>query len=137
MNKYLLIDKGDGSWWYEYRDGVCVTNEGEAFSPQDHNVIDEDVVSQKEDLDWDKTCLDQPDSDTGWLDREGRWYGCLPGKHSLYARYVLRTTEPQLIDMGWIKVGMRMINSRPTWIAEKHPSAGQRNWLSKHGYNVE
>lgn len=56
-------------------------------------------------LDWSGTCVyDNEKYKTGWLDRQGNFYGCDYQHHSAQAEYVHKSSERQLELAGWVKL---------------------------------
>jgi hypothetical protein len=81
-------------------------------------------------LDWSKTPFRNDNLLTGWLSRDGRFYGCPAVFHDVLANCVLGIKVPELEDQGWARV-------HGTWfVCEKRLSAEQRNWLLQNGFTV-
>lgn len=67
-----------------------------------YHVADEIIEANNyHDLDWEKVLLD-PNSDYGYIDPDGNFYGCRYGTHTDFARLVLKRSEPE--EFGWVKV---------------------------------
>ncbi|MBI5588152.1 MAG: hypothetical protein HY889_07290 [Deltaproteobacteria bacterium] len=81
-------------------------------------------------LDWRKTPFRNDELATGWLSRDGRFYGCPAVHHDVIAYCVLGMKVADLEEMGWARV----YSNRFT--CEKRLSAEQRNWLSENGHRV-
>ncbi len=81
-------------------------------------------------LDWRKTPFQNDELATGWLSRDGRFYGCPSVHHDVIAFCVLGIKVSDLENMGWTRV----YSDRFT--CEKRLSAEQRNWLSANGHKV-
>jgi hypothetical protein len=82
-------------------------------------------------LDWRGTWLFRPESNAGWLNRGGRFYGCPSNFHDQLARYMLGIGTSSAEDTGWVRVR----DSR-YYECLKTPSAEQKNWLSENGYRI-
>ena len=83
------------------------------------------------DLDWSLTPLYDSDSSSGWLSREGRFYGCPANYHDKFAAYVLGTKVHDLEDCGWARV----LDSS-SYTATRGLSHDQNSWLERRGYTV-
>ncbi|MBI5643750.1 MAG: hypothetical protein HY954_09790 [Deltaproteobacteria bacterium] len=82
-------------------------------------------------LDWTKTPFHNDTLTSGWLSRDGRFYGCPQVNHDVLAYCVLGIKVGELEQMGWVRV---YDSSRYT--CEKRLSPEQANWLSENGYTV-
>lgn len=144
---FRLLDNEDGGWWYEYAvhpfsgNMAYLNFAGAGFDEKgDENVRLEAQAERFSDLDWSETALVQPDSDAGWLDRDGRFYGCHDTQHDMCARYVLKKRVGDLEATGWVRV--YGLNKEMEWFVggastkSIRLSAEQRNWLSSNGYLV-
>lgn len=90
-------------------------------------VVDADHLTQ---LDWSKTPFFDNSLSTGWLSRDGRFYGCPAIHHDIMAFCVLGMKVPELERLGWVRV-------HPGWFTcEKRLSPEQMNWLSERGFPV-
>ena len=93
----------DNGWWKISSDGKRLINRhggGHDYIPSDNDIICE--VDHWEDLDY--SYLLKPDSPYGWIDREGKWYGCRYMQHDDVAELVLHTSSRELEENGWIKI---------------------------------
>lgn len=95
-------------------------------------VLETRQVSDLRELDWEKTSLLHPSSNSGWLSREGRFYGCMTKDHDKVADLILHKEVGELEKTGWVRV-----YSASEWVCYQRLSAEQRNWLSAHGHTVE
>lgn len=82
-------------------------------------------------LDWRKTPYYTPDVSSGWLSREGRFYGCPTYCHDVLAWCVLGVKVPELERLGWVR-----IYSENWYVCQARLSAEQKNWLSMNGHKV-
>lgn len=55
-------------------------------------------------LDWTDTDVLSNDFKTGWIDRDGRFYGCSRRLHYCQAIYIHHCDDEELIDKGWVRV---------------------------------
>jgi len=82
-------------------------------------------------LDWRKTPFYNPEASSGWLSREGRFYGCPNYCHDVLAWCVLGMKVPELEQLGWVR-----IYSENWYVCQVRLSAEQKNWLSMNGHKV-
>lgn len=82
-------------------------------------------------LDWRKTPYYTPEANSGWLSREGRFYGCPNYCHDVLAWCVLGMKVPELERLGWVR-----IYSETWYVCSTRLSAEQRNYLSMSGHKV-
>lgn len=82
-------------------------------------------------LDWRKTPYYTPEANSGWLSREGRFYGCPNYCHDVLAWCVLGMKVPELERLGWVRV-----YSENWYVCSTRLSAEQKNWLSMNGHKV-
>lgn len=82
-------------------------------------------------LDWRKTPYYAPEASSGWLSREGRFYGCPTYCHDVLAWCVLGVKVPELERLGWVR-----IYSENWYVCQARLSAEQSNWLSLNGHKV-
>ncbi len=76
--------------------------------------------------------------DTGWLRRDGRFYGCKPAQHIALAQKLAsadsKNAELELENQGWMKV------SAGRWHSVKKPTKKQRDiifdWCMIHGLTM-
>lgn len=130
-------EEGDDEEWYcNYR--------GSGFPVANCNrpVLEECEANNFDELDWSGTYLTKPNDNAGWLDREGRWYGCDSREHDVYARFVLHKTIEQLEREGWCRVygppGSRGdYPSEFVCLYRTGLSEEQKNELSHRGYELE
>lgn len=55
-------------------------------------------------LDWTNTTVYNDKSKTGWLDRQGKFYGCDYNCHVISADVIFFKTERELENLGYIKI---------------------------------
>lgn len=144
---FRLLDDDDGGWWYEYNvhpfsgNMAYLNFAGAGMDEKGHEKVRFEVRAESfDDLDWSETALVQPDSEAGWLDRGGRFYGCFDAHHDYCARYLLKKEVGELEKTGWVRVYGKGIEME--WFLggvctkSLRLSAEQRNWLSTNGYVV-
>ena len=66
-----------------------------------------------EDLDW--SCLLDRESYTGWIAPDGTWFGCADGDHGLIAKFLLKSSETQLEQKGWVKIYRSELTHMRDW----------------------
>ena len=62
---------------------------------------------------------------TGWIAPDGEWYGCESTEHVSLANYLLKTSERDLEERGWIKV-----TEIPWYLHREDPT----NWPNRYEY---
>ena len=94
----------DNGWWKISENGKYLENRSggyHGYTPREDDIIVE--VDDWDDLDY--SYLLKPDSPYGWIDRDGKFYGCDYRHHNALAIYVFRKDdEEDLIREGWVKV---------------------------------
>lgn len=98
--------------------------------------IDDDVVESAQAdhltrLDWSKTPFHNNNLPTGWLSRDGDFYGCPELFHDLATYIIIGMKVSELEETGWVRV---LSSSR--YVCVKTLSDEQKNWLSMRGYNI-
>lgn len=138
----VKLEDWDGPYWMEDKGGHWVNASGGGFNKGSGvQVLEECEVNDELELDWTKTALiREEDSNSGWLDREGKWYPCNSREHDRYAYYILRKNVGDLEKGGWVRVYGSPDSSIPwTAIGEgeyKRISKQQYRWLKDRGYKV-
>lgn len=136
--KYFLVSPGDATqrprpfyWSLDIGDKWIGVARGVYRDKHEGDMIIEVAEARHlTQLDWRKTPFRNDELATGWLSRDGRFYGCPPVHHDVLAFCVLGTKVSDLENMGWTRV----YSNRFT--CEKRLSAEQRNWLSENGHKV-
>ncbi len=82
-------------------------------------------------LDWSFAYLYKNDYQSGWLNRNGRFFGCPENYHDKLAHFVLFLKVGELERTGWVRVNNPLYYSH-----EKRLSEEQKNWLSSNGHKV-
>lgn len=139
VRKYFLVKPGsqkkreDNAFW--------MTDNGDNWIDvarsrwKDKHAEDEvlEVVSEEHYtlLDWRKTPYYTQDIASGWLSREGRFYGCPTYCHDILAWCVLGVKVPELEKLGWVR-----IYSESWYVCQVRLSAEQKNWLSMNGHKI-
>ena len=117
---------------------------GYNFGCKDDEILETVEAEDFESLDWSKTTLLIPDSDAGWLDRNGKFYGCRSEDHDVLAYFYLKKDVSELEKEGWVRV-YGGPDTRASWVQsgwvqggrfDMKLSADQRNWLSLQGHEI-
>ena len=119
--------------WVEDGD-TCWVNLAGGYCPKGDKdqVLDRVLVDDYHTLDWTRTGLLDPKSDSGWLDPNGTFYGCASQDHIQFADLILHSSQEELMKKGWCHVwGKR---SDPYWSVGMRLTAEQRNWLRLNEY---
>ncbi len=82
------------------------------------------------DLDWSVTGTLKPDSDIGWLEPSGKFWGCDYQCHDALALLVLKKEVKEIESLRWIRVDGE---NDFRFSGHGRLTAEQRNWLSAHG----
>lgn len=145
--EFHLLEHDDGSWWHEYaphphsEKPAYLNSSGAGFTiTGKEKVLQKVFVEWFDKLDWSMTSLCQPNSDAGWLDREGRFHGCDPMAHDTYAHYMLKKRVEELENTGWVRVYGKSdpdITWALGWRDGLRLSAEQKMWLDRNGHVVE
>ena len=148
--KYLaekMNDEFNGFWKLEERGSqlVCINRFG---GWHDYcKELGEDIyeVEKYEDLPFTKYYINDKYK-TGWLDRNGRFYGCDWEMHVFVAEYCFKKTEEELEKEGWIKITKSTYGS--SWftditgeydyyyLSDWPMTAEQKNWLSMNEFKI-
>lgn len=101
----------NGFWWEvnaeskeDIAKGRTVRLENRCGGGFDYICEGDEEVAEADDwdsLDWKRVLL-IPDSKYGYIDPDGRWYGCNFHDHFDLCRYVLNEDSPE--EYGWVKV---------------------------------
>lgn len=130
LHEYLRYSGGtiiDNGWWEISEDGTRLINiygGWHNYTPREDDIVVE--ADSWYDLDW--SHLLKPDSPYGWIDRDGKWYGCGYQNHSAVAEFVLGKTERDLEESGWVKL-YRRYNGETDWYMES--DQGIRNRITQ------
>lgn len=139
MNYYLVIpglhiSEGKTSSYWMMDNGDTWINAANSHWKEKHE-LDRVLEVVKEEhhtlLNWTKTPFYGHDYISGWLSREGRFYGCPSNYHDVLAYCVLGMKVPELEKLGWVRV-----YSHNWFTCDHRLSAEQRNWLSESGHKV-
>lgn len=144
MEFHLLEENGE-RYWAEYSPhpnggGMAYLNQSGAG----YRCTGEEIIVRKakaeywSQLDWSDTYFVKPDSEAGWLDRDGRFHGCPTEAHDDYAHLVLKKQVYELEDSGWVRVYGK--GKPPEWAIGFRDglrlSPEQRMWLDRKGMTV-
>ena len=136
----------NGFWKIEEREEgtVCVNRFGGWHWYTEDLGNDFYEVDKYEDLPFKKYLINDKYK-TGWVDREGRFYGCDWEQHSDVAWYCFGKEEYELEEAGWIKITNTIYKD---WFSNSNGeldyyytsdwpmTAEQINWLNKNGFKV-
>ncbi len=123
-NFYWMLDKGD-KWLNLAKRSILKPKSGEDIVKA---MVETNDLTR---LDWSETPLYNDDLASGWLSRDGRFYGCPSNYHDTLAYCVLGLKVNELEDMGWVR-----IFSERHFTCVQRISEEQRNWLSSNYYRV-
>ncbi|MBI5969681.1 MAG: hypothetical protein HY884_00795 [Deltaproteobacteria bacterium] len=82
-------------------------------------------------LDWTRTPFHDNRLKTGWVSRDGRFYGCPEKYHDTLAFCVLGVKVADLETLGWVRV-----QDSNRFVCEQRLSAEQKNYLTQNGFRV-
>ena len=144
MKKYLaeFSRYGDGTTnfngFWEIQGNRLVNQKGgwHDYEPRPDDEIFE--VENYEDLTFRKYYVNNKYK-TGWLDRNGNFFGCDFMEHSTVAYYCFHKEEYELEDMGWVKISRDLYSSNG--LAYYHVcildlTDAQKKWLIDNGFSV-
>lgn len=132
----VALYKGEthGSWWEVVGDKLRNYAGGYHMRSANEKHLSEPVEAEEwEDLNWSDTNLLDSTKASGWLARDGRWYGCEPRAHDTIAWLILKSEVRDLEATGWVRV----MSSTEWMVCPNRLSAEQRNWLSLRGHKVD
>ncbi|MFQ5736719.1 MAG: hypothetical protein ACE5GY_07635 [Thermodesulfobacteriota bacterium] len=123
-NFYWMVDKGE-KWLNIAKRNI--------LKPKSDDDIIKAVVETNDltALNWSETPLYDDGLTSGWLSRDGRFYGCPSKYHDTLAYCVLGITVADLENTGWVR-----IYSERHFTCLHRISEEQRNWLSSNYYRV-
>lgn len=135
FNWYSKEVQDENSWWAIQDDDeqLWINSLGGRCSISEQSIVLETVYAEEfEDLDWSSTSLNLPDSKFGWLDRNGKFYGCSYEDHDSCAYYLLKSDVSDIESKGWVRV------YDDHFVLHKgNLSAEQRNYLSLAGHKID
>lgn len=125
LNRYFYWMRENDDNWVQFVKGV--------WRPKQNGDIIKLCAKVKKPflLDWKGTWLFRPGSNFGWLNRNGRFFGCPTYYHDQLAEFMLGLDVTELENTGWVRV-----KGSNYYSCLKRLSAEQRNWLSIKGYKV-
>lgn len=114
--KYGDGTKRDNGWWKISADGTNLLNEVGGYHP--YIPCPDDIIAEADSWDdLDYSYLLKPDSSYGWIDRDGKFFGCDYSGHRDIAERILHSSERALEMQGWIKI-YRDFDGKTTWFIE-------------------
>ncbi len=138
----------DGGHYWE-------TPEGNHFYKSDDDTILETILVENvaKELDWSKATIFDPDSPAGWLDPDGRFYGCEDTyQHGALCYWYFDTWEGDLEKRGWVRLkgkpkiedghdwGYYFCNGGSfanRWVARRQMTPLQKKFLSDRGHLIK
>jgi hypothetical protein len=123
--------------WFEDGGNKWINFNG-GWSPKSNTnvILEEQIASDMRELDWKKTSLYKPNSDSGWLDRNGKFTGCDSRMHDLIADLILNQSVAELENQGWVRIYGKDSWVLPSGRLNIRLSPAQRNYLSSHGHHI-
>ena len=88
-------------------------------------------------LDWKKSSFYIEDGTSGWLDRDGNFWGCRYGGHSALARWVIQQDYYEMEKAGWVHVDCAGGKGLSTFRVSGEPTPAQDAWLEAHGHDLD
>lgn len=134
--KFCLVrDDFTGSKWWMEDGGDRWINCVGGWRPKGKKkeALEECWAENYEDLDHTKTDLLVPEdkADAGWIDRDGKFYGCDSQHHDSVIRLIIKKEVGEVEELGWVRVHSIR---RQEFVAFGHRmSADQRNTASRLG----
>ena len=100
--KFYKID----NFWWELEGKKLYNMSGGHQLAEWFNIKPDDIVEVNDwdDLDWTGTEIYNNDLKTGWIDRNGIFYGCGYEWHSKQADFIHKKTQRDLEILGYVKV---------------------------------
>lgn len=106
----------DNGWWRISGDRLY----NRCGGSHDYVPHDDDIICEANDWDeLDYSYLLKPESKYGWIDRNGRFYGCNYEEHDDIAELVLHKSSRQLETEGWIKIYASFTHDIEAYIDDK------------------
>lgn len=106
MNKYVKFE----DFWWEYDEKTPKNNAtlinivGGYNSKNDITNCEIVEANDFDELDWNDTKVLSKNYRSGWLDRNGKFYGCSYESHDLQAKLVHHSSRQELEKLGWIHI---------------------------------
>lgn len=118
--------------WFKLVGNTLINCRGgrKPYSIANDIILEEVYADEFEDLDWSKTWLNDSDSEYGWLDRDGNFYGCGYESHDLSSYFLFKCEVGELEEKGFVRVSY-------DYQCRKRLSVEQKNWLILHGYKIK
>lgn len=131
---YWMVDLGE-DW----------ENSSGGYRPkrEDDQILEKAWIEHYDDLDHTKTGLmrDESEASGGWVDRDGKFYGCCYLEHDTLARLAIKKSVAELESQGWIRVWSMPDVILDDW--DRHytcrirMTAAQRNTMSRIGFPLK
>ena len=134
---FVLVNNAHLTLWYKLKGKKLYDRYNGYILNSDIKILKTTRASSWSELDWSQTSLVISESEVGWLDRSGHFYGCDPKHHDDYAEYILGKSVGELEQAGWVRIyGPPKYYTTFVCLYRLGPSAEQRNWLLSHGYDL-
>ena len=138
----------NGFWQLEERNGelICVNRFGGWHQYYEELGNDIYEVDKYEDLPFAKYYINDKYK-TGWLDRNGRFYGCEWEMHDFVAEHCFGKWDKDLENEGWVKIALNVSGDK-SWFSDTTGkynyfylsnwpmTVEQKNWLAINGFNI-
>ncbi|MEN6549991.1 MAG: hypothetical protein ABFE07_28440 [Armatimonadia bacterium] len=127
-----------GNWWMEDGGDRWINSVG-GYRPKgkDEQVLETCWVEDYVDLDHTKTGLLRPEgeADAGWIDRDGKFYGCGSQSHDTVIHLIIKCEVRDVEEKGWMRI---YSIERQEWVSNGiRLSAEQRNTASRLGLAID
>lgn len=140
MCEFVLIkDEYWTLWWKREGDRYIYRKGGYLYSKSDNEILETVEADSWDQLDWTKSSLvvSEEEAKAGWLERSGKFHGCVPKGHDRYAELILGRKVADLEKEGWCRIyGPPYQYDSFVCLHRLGLSAEQRNWLSRRGYDL-
>lgn len=149
MSVFILLARDnngefhDGYWWKVlYVDKASHLSVGDSYTAENryggkssYNVVEKgDIIVDADDwkdLDW-TACLLRSDSKYGYIDPQGKWYGCNYSDHLDLCELVIRQDNPE--EYGWVKVYKSSFRDPDYYSRRKFLTEEQKKTLCDIGF---
>ena len=131
------------NFWWELEGKKIYNMAGGHQLAEWHDTSNVVEVEDWDDLNWEDTDIYDNKLKAGWIDREGKFYGCGYHWHSKQAEFIHKKTQRELELLGWVKVYRSDVfksknkNGYDFIIIKIRLNELQKNMLSKLGFTDE
>jgi hypothetical protein len=122
---YWLQDKGN-KWVH--------SSNGCSWMPKEEKqkILETAEVEDIHELDWTKTSLIDNKHNSGWIDRNGHFYGCTSQNHDIVADLVFNKTVEEMEKQGYVRV-----YGSDSWVCQRKLTPEQRITLIEKNHIVK